>query len=58
MHMEGNGDSAEEFCHFLMRLKGKAFNQFSMGGPKKPPYQFFPCNFYKRRIWPQKLSDF
>ena len=19
------------------------------GGAKKPPYQFFPCNFYKRR---------
>ena len=20
------------------------------------PYQFFPCNFYKRNIWPTKLS--
>ena len=19
------------------------------GGAKRPPYQFFPCNFYKRR---------
>ena len=19
------------------------------GGEKRPPYQFFPCNFYKRR---------
>ena len=25
---------------------------------KKPPYQFFPCNFYKRRIWSPKPSDF
>ena len=31
------------------------------GGAAKspsPPYQFFPCNFYKRKIWSQKLSDF
>ena len=21
------------------------------GGAKRSPYQFFPCNFYKRRIW-------
>ena len=28
-------------------------------GTKRPlPYQFFPCNFYKRRIWSPKLSDF
>ena len=28
------------------------------GGQKGPPYQFFPCNFYKRRNWPSELSDF
>ena len=28
------------------------------GGAKRPPYQFFSCNFYKRRGWPPKLSDF
>ena len=27
-------------------------------GAKRPPYQFFPCNFYMRRIWSPKLSDF
>ena len=31
-----------------------------VGGPKitPSPYQFFPCNFYKRRIWSPNLSDF
>ena len=28
------------------------------GGGKKAPYQFSPCNFYKRSNWPSKLSDF
>ena len=28
------------------------------GGDKKFLYQFFPCNFYKYRNYPQKLSDF
>ena len=28
------------------------------GGAKSPPYQFFPCNFYKRRNYPPKISDF
>ena len=27
-------------------------------GTAKPPYQFFSCNFYKRRNQPLKLSDF
>ena len=27
-------------------------------GGKKPPYQCFPCNFYKRRNYPPKFSDF
>ena len=28
------------------------------GGKKAPPYQFFPCNFYKCRNMLPKLSDF
>ena len=28
------------------------------GGGKKAPYQFFPCNFYKCKNYPPKLSDF
>ena len=28
------------------------------GGKNVPLYRFFPCNFYKRRNWPLKLSDF
>ena len=28
------------------------------GGKKAPSYQFFPSNFYKRRIRSPKLSDF
>ena len=34
---------------------------FRMGrgrGPKRSPCQFFPCNFYKHRNQPSKLSDF
>ena len=34
------------------------FNPIEDGRPKRPPYQFFPCNLYKRRNWPLKLSDF
>ena len=34
------------------------FNPIQDGGAKSPPYQFFSCNFYKRRIWPSKLSAF
>ena len=38
---------------------GKILTLFKMGGAKKiPPYQFCPCNFYKRMNWPLKLSDF
>ena len=28
-----------------------------LGWGKKAPYQFFPCNFYKRRNWAPKRSD-
>ena len=28
------------------------------GGVQNAPYQFFPCNFYKRGTYPTKLSDF
>ena len=31
---------------------------FRMGGGKKAPYQFFQCNFYKRRNQLPKLSYF
>ena len=34
---------------------------FRMEGPKSGPahpYQFFPCNFYKRRNYLPNLSDF
>ena len=27
---------------------------FRTEGQKGPPYKFFPCNFYKRRIYPPK----
>ena len=38
----------------------KYLSLFRMWGEtKKPsPYQFFPFNFYKRKNWPPKLSDF
>ena len=36
-----------------------SFNPIQDEGAKKhPPYQFFPCNFYKCRNQPPKLSDF
>ena len=37
-----------------------SINPIQDGGGKKssPPYQSFPCNFYKRKTYPQKLSDF
>ena len=27
-------------------------------GAKRPPYQFFSCNFYKCRIWPKNFLNF
>ena len=53
----------------LTECKGTIFNLersqqlpltlFRMEGKKAPPPdQFFPCNFYKRRNYPLKLSDF
>ena len=33
---------------FLMALM-ELLTLFRMGGAKRPPYQFFHCNFYKRR---------
>ena len=44
------------------RIKRKShfyLNPIQCGaGQKVPPYQFFPCKFYKRRNQPPKLSDF
>ena len=42
MHMEGNGDSAEEFCQIFMHLKGKALNYIQYGGAKKASLPVFP----------------
>ena len=36
----------------------RSINPIQDGGAKRPPNQFFPCNFYKRRDWPLRLSDF
>ena len=32
----------------LFRMAG-GWKGGGVGGAKRPPYQFFPCNFYKRR---------
>ena len=43
----------------LFRMRGdEGGGRCGQGGMGRPPYQFFPCNFYKRRIWSPKLSDF
>ena len=34
------------------------FRMGERGEQQSPLYQFFPCNFYKRKNFPQKLSDF
>ena len=48
-------------CHDLMQY-AMNFNPIRDGGhkgaPPPPPYQFFSCNFYKRRIWPQDFLTF
>ena len=48
------------YLRLLILEIGKTLTLFRMGGCKKPPfpYQSFLCKFYKRRIWPQKFSDF
>ena len=46
----------------FVALQPKTYSYLTLfrmkGGQKGPPYQFFPCNFYKRRIWSPKRSDF
>ena len=44
--------------HFMKENFNPIQDGVGVGGAKSPPYQFFPCNFYKRRNWPLKLSDF
>ena len=33
----------------LTLLPENSINPIQDGGAQRPPYQFFPCNFYKRR---------
>ena len=44
-------------CHDLMQYAIN-FNPIQDKGQKGLPYQFFSCNFCKRRIWPQKPFEF
>ena len=52
------------YMHFLGEHVANLYEMLNPiqdgGGGKKPPlpYQFFPCNFYKRKIWPPKISNF
>ena len=42
--------SEERTSEAMKQAAKEALTLFRMGrGRKKPPYQFFPCNFYKRR---------
>ena len=51
-------------CHPVLQLLAQGlhlryvFNPIQDGEAKMIRYQFFPCNFYKPRKQPQKLSDF
>ena len=51
-------NARDEFVSQCRHMKKFTLTLFRMGEPKRPPYQFFPSNFYKRRIWSPKLSDF
>ena len=45
--------------HFLMHFNPiQDGGQEGGGGKSRPPHQFFPCNFYKRRTLPPKRLDF
>ena len=46
------------FCRTVERCSFFNPIQKRGGGKKAPPNQFFPCNFYIRRIRPPKLSGF
>ena len=39
------------FCVVIAEVEGEVLTLFRMGGEggKKAPYQFFPCNFCKRK---------
>ena len=42
--------------NLFLYLPSNILTLFRMGA-KRPPYQFFPCNFYKRKSEPQKLPE-
>ena len=44
--------------NFMKERNVSFFNLIQDGGEKRPPYHFFPFNFYKRRNQFLKLSDF
>ena len=48
----------KKVCDQAVDSYANALTLFRVGRGQKGPYQFFPCNFYKRRNWPLKLSDF
>ena len=41
-----------------IRFLINSIQDYGRGAKTSSPYQFFPCNFYKQRNWPSKLSDF
>ena len=43
------------FIHYTLSVN---VNPIQDGGAKKVSYRFFPSNFYKRKTWHSKLSDF
>ena len=44
--------------NIFLEKSEKQFNQLGIPRFKKSPLPVFPCNFYKRKNWPPKLSDF
>ena len=52
-----NLDRQSTIAEIIWTLK-TVLTLFKMGGGKKPPYQFFPCNFSKRGNQSPKPPDF
>ena len=44
--------------NYHLKYRDIPLTLFSMGVLPPLPYKFFPCNFYKRRNYPPKRSDF
>ena len=53
-----DGSNLTKRKNYWMRTLNPIQDGWGENKKPPPPYQLFPCNFYKRRNYPPKISDF